>query len=123
MKVSKCCGAAVRVRGGVEGTRWHMCVECKLATDPVPAPPKPKPIKWHPITQTPKVEHGWFAAAINPVNADECSAESLNEWRRKYGFTKVWYNKDSSHGGWWGGDKPIKNRMTHWAELPSVPLL
>jgi hypothetical protein len=86
-------------------------------------------LAWKPITEEPTERCGWYAAAVNPVNADEIDAAGINSWREKFGFTKVWYNKPakSSPGTWWESDphgqrsRPIGHRMTHWAELPTVP--
>lgn len=88
-------------------------------------------LAWKPITEEPTEHCGWYAAAVNPVNAAELDAAGINSWREKFGFTKVWYNKPgkSSPGTWWEPDphgqrsQPIGHRMTHWAELPPVPLI
>jgi len=88
-------------------------------------------LAWRPLTEEPTERCGWYAAAVNPVNAAELDAAGINSWREKFGFTKVWYNKPgkSSQGTWWEPDphgqrsQPIGHRMTHWAELPPVPLI
>lgn len=80
------------------------------------------------MTENPAERCGWYAAAVLPVNHAELDADGINSWRAQFGFTKVWYNR-SSHGQWWEPDphgnrtQPIGDRMTHWAELPAVPLI
>jgi hypothetical protein len=84
-------------------------------------------VNWFPFNKLP-VKAGWYAAAIIPANYDDLTAEQANEWREKFGFTKVWFNPDSI-GFWWEpnphgqGSNPIGHRLTHWAELPQVPAL
>ncbi len=83
-------------------------------------------LNWYPIAEPPIRHCGWFAGAMNPANHAELTPEQINEWRKEYGFTKVWYNRDA-HRKWWepdfhgDGSKPVDDRLTHWAELPSVP--
>jgi hypothetical protein len=73
----------------------------------------------------PKV-FGWYAVALNPVNQDEFIDEPtrMNSWRESFGYSKVWYNDNdfyepNSHGF---GNDVVTKRVTHWDELPSVPL-
>lgn len=85
-------------------------------------------LDWRPMSEEPPEKFGWYAAAVNPINADELDAAGINAWREQFGFTKVWYNA-SSIGKWWEPDphgrrsQRIGHRMTHWAKLPPVPLI
>jgi hypothetical protein len=71
---------------------------------------------------------GWYLAAVNPENHNEISLECSNAWRQRFGCTKVWFNPDAV-GKWYEPDphgmrsKEIGKRVTHWVELPKVPLL
>lgn len=92
-----------------------------------PANPAPA-LEWHPISEPPPRKFGWFAAAILPVNHADIGVAEINEWRSKFGFSKVWYNGNSV-GKWWEPDphgprsEAIAERITHWAELPPVPMI
>lgn len=85
-------------------------------------------LDWHPITEEPPEKCGWYAAAVNPENADEVGIKEINSWRLSFGFTKVWYNGHATEN-WWEPDphrihsRPIGHLMTHWAKLPAVPML
>ena len=85
-------------------------------------------LDWNPISETPAKNFGWYAAALLPFNHAVLSPSSINSWREKFGFTTVWYNASSSVK-WWvadfhgSGASPVFDRITHWAELPSVPLI
>ena len=85
-------------------------------------------LDWKPISEPPTRRCGWFAGAILPVNHDSIEIEEINAWRAQFGFAKVWYNQ-SSTGKWWEAtpddrsSRLIGVRMTHWAELPTVPRL
>ena len=68
---------------------------------------------------------GWYAVSINPVNWRDFEDDTkLNSWREEFGFTKAWY----MNGEWFEADfhdygsNKITDRVTHWAELPKVPL-
>ncbi len=72
---------------------------------------------------------GWYAAALNPVNASEVTLSEINAWRKQFGFTKAWFTP-RAQGSWWEPDHVIGRdanlvgeRVTHWAELPEVPVL
>ena len=86
-------------------------------------------LNWKPMTEKPTERCGWYAAAVLPVNYAELDADEINAWRKQFGFTKVWHNNSGSYDSWWEPDphgnrsKPISDRMTHWAELPSVPTI
>jgi hypothetical protein len=71
---------------------------------------------------------GWYAGALNPINHDNDNPKDSNEWRKQFGFYKVWFNPDSLglfYLSFPGESKSIevKNRITHWSELPEVPEL
>lgn len=89
--------------------------------------PNPQ-LEWHPIIEPPPERFGWFAAAVNPDNANEISTQDINRWREHFGFTMAWYNSYASDK-WWEPDphgrdqRPIGHRMTHWAKLPPVPMI
>lgn len=105
-------------------------MKTKLKSDsPLRAATCSPSLAWKPITEPPTENCGWYAAAVLPVNHAELDAAGINSWRAQFGFTKVWYNHSGSHGSWWEPDphgnrsKPISDRMTHWAELPPVPMI
>ena len=71
---------------------------------------------------------GWYAAAINPRNASDLGVLGINSWRERFGFTKIWFNPAAPRK-WWAPNplgpesEPVDERVTHWAVLPSVPLI
>ncbi len=83
-------------------------------------------ITWFPVSQPPKDSFGWFLGAILPMNYMELTPVAINRWRKEFGTTKVWYNRGAC-SGWWEpdphghGNKELKDRITHWAELPYCP--
>ena len=83
-------------------------------------------INWIPV-ETPPKEVGWFVGAVSPINHKDLQDKG-NSWRKEFGFTKVWYNPDSVDQ-WYEPDphgyrnKPVGDRITHWAYPPKVPIL
>lgn len=77
--------------------------------------------------QVPK-ECGWYLGAINPDNYKELNIDSINNWRNKFGCTKVWFNPDGI-GKWYEadfhhrGNRCVGDLITHWSSLPEVPIL
>lgn len=89
-------------------------------------------MEFYPVTQLPKKTFGWFGVAVVPRNhsgSDDkdktVSLETDNSWREKFGFTKAWLN----NGEWFEPDpygsrsRNITRFVTHWCELPKVPIL
>jgi hypothetical protein len=82
-------------------------------------------INWKEIKDGVPTEYGWYSVAINPVNwVDFEDKTELNNWRLSFGFSKAWYNGSIwSEADFHGIDsKDITDRVTHWANLPQVPL-
>lgn len=77
--------------------------------------------------QLPK-QCGWYLGAIKPDNYKELNIDEVNQWRNKYGCTKVWFNLESV-GKWYeaefhsGGNRCVEDLITHWSEMPKVPMI
>ena len=86
-------------------------------------------MKWVSIKEKIPTESGWYLAAIVPCNYRELPIDLINNWRKKFGCTKVWFNPDSSTGKWFEPDSHgegmeiIDEYVTHWTVLPEVPLI
>jgi hypothetical protein len=89
---------------------------------------KLKNMNWIDISEKLPQKAGWYSAAIVPVNHDSKNPSNSNDWRESFGFSKVWFNPDAVYK-WWEpddhghGSKAIDKRVTHWADLPKVPML
>lgn len=85
-------------------------------------------IEWIDVREKPPSKPGWYLAATNPINHGKLDKSRINNWREKFGCTKVWFNPDAV-GMWYEPDPHgyksicIKEIITHWAELPKVPLV
>jgi len=85
-------------------------------------------INWISVEESLPQKAGWYLAAINPVNYDKSDIDSINTWRKQFGCTIAWFNPDAI-GKWYEpyphghGCMDVGERVTHWAELPKVPLL
>jgi hypothetical protein len=77
-------------------------------------------MNWKEIKDGAPIGFGWYSVAVNPANwTDFEDKTQLNDWREDFGFTKAWYN-----GQKWFDSKmeEISDRVTHWDNLPKVPL-
>lgn len=89
-------------------------------------------MKWYTLDKKPTKGFGWFAVAQLPKNHSGSNSNDKNidingdnSWRKSFGFEKAWLN----NGRWFAGSVRTKNSVditpyiTHWAELPDVPIL
>lgn len=83
-------------------------------------------MRWVPVSEPPK-KFGWYLGAVNPKNYKDLTQKQINEWRKQFGCTKVWYNPDSV-GKWYEpsgtsiSPECVGDRITHWTNLLEMPL-
>lgn len=78
-------------------------------------------IKWIDYSkEKPPIASKWVIAVLKPVNYMEFidNPSEMNDWIRKFGINKVWIH----NGSFWLNHKDISDRVTHWSEIPSVPI-
>jgi len=78
-------------------------------------------INWNDINNERPLESGWYMVVLQPVNHKEfidCPSE-MNSWISAFGINKKWFH----NGEFWGeNNNTITDRVTHWCEIPRVPL-
>ena len=90
-------------------------------------------IDWIHIKDKKPNKFGWYIAAVLPKNHsgtkvegfEKCTLEGDNNWRKNYGFTKVWFNNGDFYEPSFHGRRTTKitELVTHWSSVPNVPFL
>lgn len=83
-------------------------------------------MEWKIFKAEDHIKNGCYCVAVNPHNYKTYSVEFCNSWRKRCGF-QVAIMCD----GDWMQDRRVSgyprinitNRVTHWAEMPSIPEL
>lgn len=80
-------------------------------------------IQWIDITNKRPIGFGWYLVVLMPVNFEEFKdKKDLNDWITSYGLDKVWFNNGEFWDSKKGPGNVVSDRITHWANIPSVPI-